>query len=150
MIYRRPRDFERFERILRINQYFNLFRSPGDSSSGENRWEETVALPQGCLAGGKSHLDRSLLCSSCKEGLLCSGMFYFCLTSVRCQAGKDWRASGCLCSGVHGRRGSPLGGVELAPPRIESSGPGERGLKTFFPFQGHTAGVWGPLHRATG
>ena len=79
----RPRDFERFERILRINQYFNLSRGPRDFSSTENRWEETVTF-EIQLAGRQQGgiLDRSLFGNCCRERLLCSGMFSFFMASV--------------------------------------------------------------------
>lgn len=54
LIYIRPGDSERFERILRINQYFNLFQGLGDFSSTENHQEEMVTFeiwPAGWLAG---------------------------------------------------------------------------------------------------
>ena len=52
--------------------------------------------------------------------------------------------------GVNVGGGSQLGGVEFAPPRPESSQPGERSPQTVFPSQGHTAGIWGLLRGATG
>lgn len=101
MIYRRLRDFERFERILRINQYFNLSGGPREFSSAENHWEEIVTFEiqlAGRQLGGT--LDRSLLAAAAGKDF----STLECSLSSWHQSAKEWRASGGMCSGsVAGR-----------------------------------------------
>lgn len=122
LIYMRPRDFKRFERILRINQYFNLSRGPRDFSSAENLWEETVTFEiqlAGRQQGGA--LDRSLFGSSYRGKT--SPLWNVLLACLECswhQSAGEWRASWGMCSGAVAKG---LGAEKMPSPVLPGQSP---------------------------